>query len=61
MTQDKQEKLEKLEKQKQLNQDYADFLIEYEAAIAQGNPIGGFIAWRHANRDGIKIPETRKK
>ena len=50
------------DKQNALNQDYADFLIEYEAAIAQGNPIGGFIAWRHENdRDGIKIPESRGK
>ena len=50
------------DKQKALNQDYADFFIEYEAAVAQDNPIGGFIAWRHENdRDGIKIPESRGK
>lgn len=53
---------EKQKKQKALNKDYADFLIEYDAALAQGNPIGGFIAWRHENdRDGIKIPENREK
>ncbi len=50
----------KNEKQKRLSQEYAEFLIEYEAAKAQGIAIGTFIAWRHANdRDGIKIPETR--
>ena len=43
-------------KQQQLNLDYADFLVESEAAKAQGNPIGTFIEWRHLNdRDGIKI------
>ena len=53
---------EQKNKQKALNQDYADFLIEYEVAMAQGKPIGGFIAWRHENdRDGIKIPERRDK
>lgn len=56
MTQDKQNK------QKKLNQDYADFLVEYEAAIAQGKFIGGFIGWLHENgRNGIKIPMQREK
>ena len=51
-----------LNKQMQLNQDYADFLVEYEAALALDNPTGGFIAWRHENdRDGIKISECRAK
>ena len=55
-------KQEQKEKQRRLNQDYADFLVEYEAAIARGRPIGGFIAWRHENdRDGIKIPTHRGK
>ena len=49
-------------KQKQLTQDYADFLAEYEAAKQQGVSIGTFIAWRHANnRDGIKIDDSRKR
>jgi hypothetical protein len=53
---------DKKDKQKALNQDYADFLVEYEAALAQGKHIGGFIAWRHENdRDGIKIPERKDK
>ena len=55
-------KQEHKEKQRRLNQDYADFLAEYEPAMAQGRPIGGFIAWRHENdRDGIKIPERKDK
>lgn len=50
------------EKTKQLTQDYADFLAEYEAAKARGEFIGTFIAWRHANnRDGIVIEESRSK
>ena len=53
---------DKKDKQKRLNKDYADFLVEYAAAMAQGRPIGGFIAWRHENdRDGIKIPERKDK
>jgi hypothetical protein len=53
---------EKQDKQQKLNQDYADFLVEYDAAMAQGTPIGGFIAWRHENnRDGIKIPQRADK
>ncbi len=48
-------------KKKKLSQEYAEFLIEYEAAKAQGKALGTFIAWRHANdRDGIKIPEKRQ-
>ncbi|MBV5337499.1 MAG: hypothetical protein J0653_06015 [Deltaproteobacteria bacterium] len=50
------------EKQKQLTQDYADFLIDYEAAKAQGIALGTFIAWRHLNnRDNIVIDDSRKK
>jgi hypothetical protein len=50
------------EKQKQLTQDYADFLIDYEAAKAQGTALGTFLAWRHLNnRDGIEIDDSRKK
>lgn len=50
----------KAAKQKQLTRDYADFLVEYEAAKAKGIALGTFTAWRHANdRDGIKIPEKR--
>ena len=55
-------KQEQKEKQRRLNQDYADFLAEYELAMAQGRPIGGFIAWRHdIDRDGIKLPERKDK
>ena len=51
----------KRSKQERLNTDYAEFLIESEAAKGQGNPIGTFIAWRHENdRDGIKILERKK-
>jgi hypothetical protein len=50
------------EKQKQLTQDYADFLVDYEAAKAQGTALGTFLAWRHLNnRDGIVIDDSRKK
>ncbi len=29
--------------------------------MAQGKPMGGFIAWRHENdRDDIKIPKRKK-
>ena len=57
-----QEKQTKLNKQKQLNQDYADFLVEYAAAKARGEAMGGFIAWRHEdNREGIKIDDSRKR
>ena len=50
----------KNEKQQKLNQDYADFLVEYDAAQAQGKFIGGFIGWMHeTGRNGIKIPMTR--
>jgi hypothetical protein len=53
---------EKRDKQKKLNQDYADFLVEHEAAKAQGKPIRGFIEWLHANdREGIKIDDSRKR
>jgi len=46
----------KKEKQQKLNQDYADFLIEYEAGRVQGT----FLAWMHeTGRNGIKIPMTR--
>ena len=49
-------------KQRQLTQDYADFLAEYEASKGKGVFIGTFIAWRHANnRDGIKIDDSRKR
>lgn len=55
-------KMDMQEKTKQLTQDYADFLAEYEAAKARGEFIGTFIAWRHANnRDGIVIEESRSK
>lgn len=50
------------EKQKQLTQDYADFLVEYETAKAQGICLGTFLAWRHANnRDNIVIDDSRKR
>jgi len=50
MPQDKQKK------QQKLNQDYADFLVEYEAGRVQGT----FLAWMHeTGRNGIKIPLTR--
>ena len=50
------------EKQKKLSQDYADYLVDYAAAKAQGIALGTFIAWRHANnRDGIKIPPRGEK
>jgi hypothetical protein len=50
MPQDKQDK------QKKLDQDYADFLVEYEAGRVQGT----FLAWMHeTGRNGIKIPMTR--
>ena len=46
----------KQEKQKKLDQDYADFLVEYEAGRVQGT----FLAWMHeTGRNGIKIPMTR--
>ena len=48
-------------KQQQLNQDYADFLVESEAAKAQGDPLGTFLEWQHKNgRNGIKIPDRKK-
>jgi len=48
-------------KQQQLNTDYADFLIESEAAKAQGEALGTFLEWRHKNdRDGIKILDRKK-
>lgn len=44
------------QEQKKLGQDYADYLVEYEAAKAQGRAIGTFIEWQHLNnRVGIKI------
>ena len=52
----------KKEKQKKLNQDYADYLVEYEAAKAQGKVLGGFIEWQHATgRIGIRIPSRGEK
>lgn len=46
----------KLDKQKKLDQDYADFLAEYQAGRVQGT----FLAWLHeTGRNGIKIPMTR--
>ena len=51
-----QNKKIKQEKQQALNQDYADFLAEYEAGRVQGT----FLAWMHeTGRNGIKIPLTR--
>ena len=39
-----------------LDQDYANFLVEYEAGRVQGT----FLAWLHqTGRNGIKIPMTR--
>ena len=49
-------------KQKKLNQDYANFLVEYEAAKAQGIALGTFLEWLHKNDlDGIKIDDARKR
>ena len=49
-------------KQKKLNQDYANFLVEYEAAKAQGIALETFLEWLHMNDpDGIKIDETKKR
>ncbi|MFZ4534836.1 hypothetical protein [Propionivibrio sp.] len=49
------------DKQKKLNQDYADFLVEHEAAKAQGKFIGNFLSWIHATGRGqIAIRERGK-
>ena len=49
-------------KQKKLNQDYANFLIEYEAAKTQGTALGTFLEWVHKNDpDGIKIDDTKRR
>ena len=49
-------------KQKKLNRDYANFLVEYEAAKSQGIALGTFLEWLHKNDpDGIKIDETKKR
>jgi len=56
------EKKDQQDKQQKLNKDYADFLVEYKAALAQGKLIGGFIGWMHeTGSNGIKIPQNRKK
>ena len=48
-------------KQQQLNQDYADFLVESETAKEHGNPLGTFLEWQHRNdRNGIKILDRKK-
>jgi len=49
-------------KQKKLNQDYANFLVEYEAAKSQGIALGTFLEWLHKNDpDGIKIDDIKKR
>ena len=50
------ESLNPTHQQKKLDQDYADFLVEYEAGRVQGT----FLAWMHeTGRNGITIPMTR--
>jgi hypothetical protein len=34
--------------QQKINQGYADFLVKYETAKAQGRVLGGFTEWQHA-------------
>lgn len=38
---------EQQEKQKKLTQDYADFLVAYEAAAKEGKALGTFLEWQH--------------
>jgi len=52
----------KSNKQKKLNQDYANFLVEYETAKTQGIALGTFLEWLHKNDpEGIKIDDSRKR
>lgn len=49
-------------KQKKLDQDYASFIVEYEAEKSKGVALGTFLEWLHKNDpDGIKIDETKKR
>jgi len=48
---------EKQEKQKKLTQDYANFLIEHEAARTQGKALGTFLEWQH-NSDRTRVSEV---
>ena len=46
----------KSEKQKKLAKDYADFLVEFEAAKGQGIALGTFLTWVHKNdRSGVTV------
>jgi len=50
------------QKQEKLNQDYADFVVEHEAAKAQSKALGTFLKWLHkSDRNGVMIIDSKKR